>query len=114
MSRGRGKPEPLPSASGSAEGALETDRRVRLDQVLRAARVFRRRTVGHDVCALGSAAVNGHPARPGKAVKAGDLIELRLGLEGERLVTIAVLSIPEGGKLRPSDLAVSEMRETDA
>lgn len=50
---------------------------MRLDLFLKHSRLIPRRTLAHEACAAGLILLNGAPAKPGKNVKSGDLIEWR-------------------------------------
>jgi len=65
---------------------------VRLDKYLKVARVIKRRTIAHDVCAAGRVEVNGRVAKPGLEVKPGDLVAIRFGTGTTR---IRILSVPD-------------------
>lgn len=63
----------------------------RLDKWLWAVRVFKTRSLATDACRAGSVAVNNHPAKPARDVRAGELVTVQQGLV---LRTLRVLDIP--------------------
>jgi ribosomal 50S subunit-recycling heat shock protein len=68
---------------------------MRLDKYLKVARIFKRRTVAHDVSEGERITVNGKTAKPSTSLKIGDVVQIRYGL---RLLEIRVLSIEESSK----------------
>jgi ribosomal 50S subunit-recycling heat shock protein len=64
---------------------------MRLDQFLRASRIVPRRTVAQELCDAGAVTVNGVAARSSRAVRAGDVIDLR---RRDRVTTLRVLDVP--------------------
>ncbi len=64
---------------------------MRLDLYLRASRLVLRRTVAQELCDAGAVLVNGQPARPSRAVRAGDEITVK---RRDRTLTARVLSVP--------------------
>jgi ribosome-associated heat shock protein Hsp15 len=68
--------------------------RVRVDKWLWAARFFKTRSLASRACELGRIESNGHPAKPSREVKAGDLLQVK----------------NEGGDFTVEVLGVSEMR----
>jgi ribosomal 50S subunit-recycling heat shock protein len=68
---------------------------MRLDKYLKVARIFKRRTVAHDVSEGERILVNGKIAKPSTSVQIGDVIVVRYGL---RRLEIRVLSIEEQSK----------------
>ncbi len=65
---------------------------VRLDKYLWAIRVFKTRSEATDACNGNKVRLNGVPAKPSKAVKAGDLLEVR---KASALFSYKVLSLTE-------------------
>lgn len=63
----------------------------RLDKWLWAVRVFKTRALAADACRAGSVRLRGEPAKPARAVHAGEEIEVRLGLVTR---TLRVVSVP--------------------
>ena len=55
---------------------------MRLDKFLKVSRVIKRRTVAAEACDRQRVSVNGQVAKPGKDLKAGDLVEVRFGAGG--------------------------------
>lgn len=49
---------------------------MRLDVFLKNTRLIKRRTVAKDTAAEGGVLLNGHPAKPGRDVKAGDVLTI--------------------------------------
>lgn len=66
---------------------------MRLDKFLKVSRLIKRRTVANDVSDSGRINVNGIPAKAGKQLKAGDIIEITFA---NRSVKVRVIKIPEG------------------
>jgi ribosomal 50S subunit-recycling heat shock protein len=73
---------------------------MRLDLFLKHTRLLKRRTVAQDAVEEGLILLNGRPTKPGRAVKAGDLLTfLGDGEEGARKVRIlqeALRPVPKG------------------
>jgi ribosomal 50S subunit-recycling heat shock protein len=65
---------------------------VRLDKFLQVSRLIKRREVAHRLCDHGRVRLNGHPAKPAAAVKAGDVITIS---QGDRRLVAKVLAVPE-------------------
>ena len=78
----RGK-EPQPKT-------LATD--MRLDKFLKVSRLIKRRSVANDAASMGHVFVNDKEAKPGTAVKVGDIITVRFG---EKRTSYEILSIAE-------------------
>ena len=55
------------------------EKQLRIDKYLKVSRIIKRRTVAAEACDGGRVSINGKTAKPSSEVKAGDLIELRLG-----------------------------------
>ena len=68
---------------------------MRLDKFLQASRIIKRRTVAKEICDRGNVLVNNQPAKAGKELKAGDVLEIHLGSRGT--LTCEVQQIPQGG-----------------
>jgi ribosomal 50S subunit-recycling heat shock protein len=64
---------------------------MRLDLFLKWSRIILRRTLAKEMCDAGRVQVNGHEARAGREVRAGDTIEVRLP---RRRVKFRIRSIP--------------------
>jgi ribosomal 50S subunit-recycling heat shock protein len=75
---------------------------MRLDQFLRASRIVARRTVAQELCDAGAVAVNGAAARSSRAVRAGDVIDLR---RRDRLTSVRVLDLPSARNVSKSEAA---------
>ncbi len=52
---------------------------MRLDKFLKVSRIIKRRTVASEACDKQRVNVNGNPAKAGKELKIGDIIEVRFG-----------------------------------
>ena len=82
---------------------------VRMDTWLWAARFFKTRTLAKRACELGRIQSNGHPAKPAREVRAGDL--LRVTTEGGDFeLQVLLLSETRG----PASVAQTLYRETEA
>jgi ribosomal 50S subunit-recycling heat shock protein len=64
---------------------------MRLDLFLKQSRLITRRTLAQEACAAGLILLNGIPAKPGKNVRAGDLIEWR---QRSRKILCRITKIP--------------------
>ncbi len=65
---------------------------MRLDKFLKVSRLIKRRTVANEVSDMGRISVNGNPAKAGKQLKEGDVIEIEYA---NRTVKAKVLRIPQ-------------------
>jgi ribosomal 50S subunit-recycling heat shock protein len=65
---------------------------MRLDKFLKTSRLIKRRTVAGEACDGGRVTVNGQTAKPARAVKEGDIVEIHFG---ERALKVEVLSVAE-------------------
>lgn len=65
---------------------------MRLDKFLKVSRLIKRRTVANEVSDMGRVLVNGNPAKAGKQLKEGDVIEIEYA---NRTVKAKVLRIPQ-------------------
>lgn len=81
---------------------------MRLDKWLWAARFFKTRSLATDAVSGGKVHTGGERAKPGRAVKAGDRLEIRLG---EDLVEVEVLELSE--QRGPAVVAQALYRETE-
>jgi len=52
---------------------------MRLDKYLKISRIIKRRVIAKEACDGGRVAVNGHTAKAGSEIKAGDIMEIRFG-----------------------------------
>ena len=68
---------------------------MRLDKFIQLSRIIKRRTVAKKVCDSSHVLVNNQQAKAGKELKAGDVLEINLGVRG--VLTCEVLEIPKGG-----------------
>ncbi len=66
---------------------------VRLDLFLKTTRLMKRRSTAREMCDEGRVLVNGHPAKPAKDVRQGDVITLSFS---SRRVDLEVLDVPAG------------------
>ena len=83
--------------------------RVRLDKWLWAARFFKTRSLAAHACELGRIESNGHPAKAGREVGVGDLLQVRND-SGDFQVEVLLLSEMRG----PAAVAQTLYRETEA
>ncbi len=65
---------------------------MRLDKFLKVSRLIKRRTIANEVSDMGRISVNGNPAKAGKQLKEGDVIEIEYA---NRTVKAKVLRIPQ-------------------
>jgi ribosome-associated heat shock protein Hsp15 len=65
---------------------------MRLDLFLKNARLIKSRSRARDLALGAEVRVNGHPAKPAREVRAGDVVELTVG--EDRVVRIEVLGEP--------------------
>ncbi|MBR3397277.1 MAG: RNA-binding S4 domain-containing protein [Lachnospiraceae bacterium] len=65
---------------------------MRLDKYLKVSRLIKRRTVANEACDAGRVFLNDKPAKASAEVRAGDVIEIRLG---SRNIRAEVLSVKE-------------------
>jgi ribosome-associated heat shock protein Hsp15 len=82
---------------------------LRIDKWLWAARFFKTRALASQACELGRVTRNGQPAKAGREVKAGDILEIRTGTAAFE-VEILGLSPMRG----PAAVAQTLYRETEA
>lgn len=80
---------------------------LRIDKWLWAARFFKTRSLATQEINKGRVQVNGQPAKPSRALRVGDLVELRQGMV-ERTVTVLGLSDVRG----PAPVAQALFEET--
>lgn len=66
---------------------------MRLDAWLKVSQLIKRRTVAHDACEQGHILVNDIPAKPGRIVKAKDMVTIHFR---QRTLTVEVTEIPAG------------------
>ncbi len=72
---------------------------MRLDLFLKNTRLIKRRSSAREYARGGSVLINGHPAKPGRDVKAGDVLTLLEMDEAPRRVEIvaeAIRPVPKG------------------
>ena len=65
---------------------------MRLDKWLKVSRLIKRRTLANEACDNARVNANGRPVKASYDVKAGDILELRLG---ERTVKVEVLVVAD-------------------
>ncbi|PKM23276.1 MAG: heat-shock protein [Gammaproteobacteria bacterium HGW-Gammaproteobacteria-14] len=87
----------------------DTNREVRLDKWLWAARFYKTRSIARDMIDGGKVQVDGQRGRPAKAIKVGMLVTLRQGHDLREVEVLAV-SDQRGGAPQAATL----YRETDA
>ncbi len=66
---------------------------MRLDKFLKASRIIKRRPVAKAVCDSGRILVNDQPAKAGKELHEGDILQANLN---SRILICKILSIPTG------------------
>ncbi len=66
---------------------------MRLDLYLKVSRLIKRRSLAKEYCDGGRVRVGGSSAKPGREIKEGDVLDLRLP---RRRLTVEVLEIPKG------------------
>lgn len=64
---------------------------MRLDKFLKNSRIIKRRSIAKAVCDENRVLVNNQPAKAGKELKEGDILNINLG---SRILTCQILSIP--------------------
>ena len=74
---------------------METTPTLRIDKWLWAARAFKTRSLAADACDGGKVDLNGDAAKPAKAVRAGDHIEITTPV-GRRVLKVVALSDRRG------------------
>ena len=79
---------------------LEKEAAMRLDKYLKVSRLIKRRTVAAQACDAGRVSVNGTPAKAGKDIKAGDIIEIGFG---DKQVKVRVKLVAETVKKEDAD-----------
>ena len=75
---------------------------MRVDKFLKVSRIIKRRTVAGEACDKQRVFVNGNAAKPGKDVKAGDVVEVRFGsstLKVKVLLTAETVRKEEAGSM---------------
>jgi len=65
---------------------------MRLDKFLKVSRIIKRRTIASEACDKQRVLVNGSPAKAGKDIKIGDVLEIRFG---SSTLKVKVLSLAE-------------------
>ncbi len=81
---------------------------LRMDKWLWAARFFKTRSLAAHACELGRVLSNGHPAKPARDVKVGDMLRIKNDA-GEFTVEVLALSEMRG----PAPIAQTWYRETE-
>ena len=77
----------------SQPSAAKTQRMMRVDNYLSEVRLIKRRTQAKEACEAGVVLLDGKAAKPGKEVKAGQIITINFA---NRLLEVEVLGIPSG------------------
>ena len=76
---------------------------MRLDKFLKVSRLIKRRTVANSASSTGRVFVNGNPAKPGKQLKVGDIIEIEYANHTEKAEVLVIptgnVSIQDAGSL---------------
>lgn len=85
----------------------DSDDRVRLDKWLWAARFFKTRSLASDAIAGGKVQLNGERAKPGRSLKPGDEVSVRIG-PFQHIVIVRELSARRG----PASVAQGLYEET--
>ena len=65
---------------------------MRIDKFLKVSRIIKRRTVAQEACSGGRITVNGKVAKPGTAVKEGDILEITFG---EKVIKAQIMKLAE-------------------
>jgi len=78
---------------------------IRLDLFLKQSRLIPRRTLAQQVCQHGGIRVNGQPAKPGRSIKTGDLIEW---IQPRKRVQVRVLGIGVSSPIKSEASALFE------
>lgn len=73
---------------------------MRLDKYLKVSRVIKRRTVAKEICEAGRIQVNGHTAKAGHDLKAGDMLDIAMG---NRRLKIRIVEIKETVRASEAD-----------
>jgi ribosome-associated heat shock protein Hsp15 len=83
---------------------MEAISAVRADRWLWAVRLYRTRTQACAACAAGHVHVNGHPCKPARPIRPGDILMALTGQITRTVKVIAVLENRVGAKLVPNYL----------
>jgi ribosome-associated heat shock protein Hsp15 len=73
----------------------------RLDKVLWSVRVFKTRPLATAACRAGRVTIGGHPAKPGRSVHTGEVLQVRLGALTRTLRVLGVPPARVSAKLLP-------------
>lgn len=75
---------------------------MRLDKFLQVSRLVKRRTIANTLCSRGAISVNGHVAKAGKMLAAGDVIRMPGHSDEAEVVDLEyeVLELPSGNVSR--------------
>ena len=79
---------------------------MRIDRFLKETQVIKRRALAHEACEKGAIRINGRPAKPSGEVKSGDVVTISMR-DGERVVTVRILEVPENGRAGSANVEVS-------
>ncbi len=63
---------------------------MRLDKYLKVTRLIKRRTIANEACDAGKIIVNGKTARASYDIKAGDIIEINMGIKPLKVKVVNV------------------------
>lgn len=80
---------------------MDAEGEMRMDKWLWCVRVFKTRRAATEACRLGRVTLNGKPARPARAVRAGDLIEARTAAYDRKLRVTGLIAGRVGPKRVP-------------
>lgn len=83
---------------------MEATSGVRADRWLWAVRLYKTRSIAGAACDAGHVKINGHPCKPARTVRPGDVLNALTGEINRTVKVIAVLESRVGAKLVPSYL----------
>ncbi len=82
---------------------------MRLDKFLKVSRIIKRRTVASEACDRQRVSVNANPAKAGKDLKIGDIIEIRFG---SATLKVKVLKLAETVRKEEADSMYEVIEES--